>query len=134
MVGFIVLMFAVAVYYVEHSHNKDGEFKSITAGMWWAVITTTTVGYGDVYPESAEGKIIGAVAAIIGVLIASFANGMVSQAMTIMMEKKSLKAQAYKDARDSLSTMLKTRVEEISGPKYVSLDTSRGPEHTSTDV
>lgn len=39
--------------------------------MWWSVITSTTVGYGEVVPESFFGKLIGAAASVIGIIIVS---------------------------------------------------------------
>jgi voltage-gated potassium channel len=35
--------------------------------MWWAVVTLTTVGYGDVYPKTVSGKMIGAFIAVMGI-------------------------------------------------------------------
>ena len=40
--------------------------------MWWSVITSTTVGYGEVVPESIIGKLIGAAASVVGIIIVSF--------------------------------------------------------------
>ena len=42
-------------------------FSSIPAAMWWAAVTLTTVGYGDVYPVTAMGKILGAITAMLGI-------------------------------------------------------------------
>ena len=39
--------------------------------MWWSVITSTTVGYGEIVPESVPGKFIGAVASVIGIIFVS---------------------------------------------------------------
>lgn len=62
----VVLIFAVVIYYAEFFVSDT--FQNIPAGWWWAVITITTVGYGDAYPKSGLGYVVGAVCAITGIL------------------------------------------------------------------
>ena len=45
------------------------QFTSIPASMWWAIITAVTVGYGDMYPASNSGKVVGAALAMVGVIV-----------------------------------------------------------------
>lgn len=50
-----VVLFASAAYYAEEESNP--QFSSIPAAFWWAVVTMTTVGYGDVSPKTTPGKL-----------------------------------------------------------------------------
>jgi voltage-gated potassium channel len=66
---FIVLVIASSLmFYAEHDAQPD-KFASIPNAMWWAVVTLATVGYGDIYPVTALGKVIGGVVVVTGIAI-----------------------------------------------------------------
>lgn len=48
--------------------NEKNNFKSIPEGLWWAIVTMTTVGYGDMAPRTYAGMFVGALCALAGVL------------------------------------------------------------------
>ncbi|KRT85779.1 ion channel, partial [Oryctes borbonicus] len=72
LVFFLVLgivVFASLVYYAEKlQNNPNNSFKSIPEGLWWAIVTMTTVGYGDMAPKTYLGMFVGALCALAGVL------------------------------------------------------------------
>ncbi|KAL0984379.1 hypothetical protein UPYG_G00140690 [Umbra pygmaea] len=65
-----VILFASAIFFAESEH-KNTTFVSIPDAFWWAVVTMTTVGYGDMYPGTVWGKLVGSMCAIAGVLTIS---------------------------------------------------------------
>ncbi|XP_045127356.1 potassium voltage-gated channel protein Shaw-like isoform X4 [Portunus trituberculatus] len=75
LVFFLVLgivIFASLVYYAERLQaNPHNDFKSIPEGLWWAIVTMTTVGYGDMVPKTYVGMFVGALCALAGVLTIS---------------------------------------------------------------
>ncbi|KAF0309415.1 Potassium voltage-gated channel protein Shaw [Amphibalanus amphitrite] len=72
LVFFLVLgivIFASLVYYAERIQvNPHNNFNSIPLGLWWALVTMTTVGYGDMVPKTYVGMFVGTLCALAGVL------------------------------------------------------------------
>jgi len=62
----LLLISATGVYFAEFEAQPE-KFSSIPAAMWWAVATLTTVGYGDIFPITTLGKILGSISAIFGI-------------------------------------------------------------------
>ena len=65
-----VILFSSAIYFAEADYAET-TFVSIPHAFWWAVVTMTTVGYGDMSPETMWGKLVGSMCAIAGVLTIS---------------------------------------------------------------
>jgi len=65
----LLIMLVVAATLAFYAENKaqPKAFSSIPAAMWWAAVTLTTVGYGDIYPVTVLGKIVGAMIAMTGI-------------------------------------------------------------------
>lgn len=62
-----VILFSSAVFFADADHPET-QFRSIPGAFWWAVVTMTTVGYGDMRPMGVWGKLVGSLCAITGVL------------------------------------------------------------------
>lgn len=52
-------------------HDSPNDFPSIIEGFWWSIVTMTTVGFGDVYPRTGAGKIVGIFTMLAGLLLIS---------------------------------------------------------------
>jgi voltage-gated potassium channel len=63
----IMLVVAATLAYYAENGAQPKAFSSIPAAMWWAAVTLTTVGYGDIYPVTVLGKVTGALIAMLGI-------------------------------------------------------------------
>jgi voltage-gated potassium channel len=80
----ILTLAAVVVAGAAQSAVDAGEYGSLWDGVWWAVVTVTTVGYGDLYPKTVQGRLIGIVLMFVGIgflslLTASIASRFVKE-------------------------------------------------------
>ena len=66
----VVLILGTAIYVVENPHpdvpHPDNKFTSIPVSVYWAIVTITTVGYGDMSPQTVTGQFLAALAMLLG--------------------------------------------------------------------
>lgn len=84
LVSVVVVVIAVilagsVIHIVEKGHKPDDpeHFHSVPQSMWWAIVTVTTIGYGDTSPVTTGGKIIGAIVAFTGVCVFALPVGII---------------------------------------------------------
>lgn len=68
-VSFILLATLFANFIFLTEYKDPTAFPSMFSGLWWSVVTMTTVGYGDAVPKSILGKVIGGACAVCGLLV-----------------------------------------------------------------
>jgi voltage-gated potassium channel len=77
----LLYLSAVGIYYFEHEAQPE-TFSSVFHSMWWAVATLTTVGYGDVYPVTAGGKVFTFFVLALGLGIVAVPSGLLASALS----------------------------------------------------
>ena len=75
----IVVIMGSVMYLVE---GKEAGFDSIPVGIYWAIVTLTTVGYGDVYPVTTGGRVFTCFVLVTGLGIISVPAGLVASALS----------------------------------------------------
>ncbi|KAL5271891.1 hypothetical protein ACHWQZ_G000176 [Mnemiopsis leidyi] len=98
-----VVTFGSIMYYIEED-QPDSEFNSILKACWWAVVTMSTVGYGDLYPTSVPGKLVGSVVVFLSMVFMALP-------MTIIVSKFS---RAYEEMKEP-NQMVSGGLEEQQG-------------------
>jgi voltage-gated potassium channel len=78
---FLLVIVSTLMFYMEHDAQPD-KFSSIPATMWWGIETLTTVGYGDMIPQTAGGKVLGGMIAILGIGLFALPAGILSSGLT----------------------------------------------------
>eukprot|EP01062_Namystynia_karyoxenos_P022709 TRINITY_DN18726_c0_g1_i2.p1 TRINITY_DN18726_c0_g1~~TRINITY_DN18726_c0_g1_i2.p1 ORF type:complete len:743 (+),score=257.88 TRINITY_DN18726_c0_g1_i2:829-3057(+) len=118
-----MLLSSVLVFYAEldQSHWEQGEwvrnndshhpdagstatFQSIPDAMWWSLVTLTTVGYGDQYPRTGPGKIIGSFTMLAGLVVIGFPMTILTNAFAEVREEW----RCSREARNLLRKLAKT--------------------------
>lgn len=104
-----VVLGAIAEYLVE-SPYPDAKIKNIGDAFWWAIVTVTTVGYGDVYPVSPGGKIVASMLmivgiAILGVLISTLGAGLI--------ESRFKRTKIELSLTDETKMLIKNKIDKI---------------------
>ncbi|TCM63701.1 voltage-gated potassium channel [Acinetobacter calcoaceticus] len=84
----ILIVMAAAGMYVVENKTQPEVFSSIPAALWWAVVTLTTVGYGDVTPVTPLGKSLGAIITILGVGFAALPAGILANGLANELEAR----------------------------------------------
>ena len=79
LIIFLIIIASSALYFAEHLYPSESEskFSSIPATLWWAVVTLTTTGYGDMYPLTTWGKIIAGIIMLSGVAFFALPAGII---------------------------------------------------------
>lgn len=75
----LLIISSTLMFYMENGAQPEA-FNNIGQSLWWAVATLTTVGYGDIYPITFGGKILGSIIALLGIGIVALPTGIISSA------------------------------------------------------
>ena len=104
---------AVAEYLVE-STDPEAKITDIGDAFWWAIVTVTTVGYGDLYPVTPGGKIVASMMmivgiAILGVLISTLGAGLIESRFRREDKKKTIEP----SLTDETKILIKDKIDKI---------------------
>ena len=77
---FLLYLSAIGIYYCENTAQPE-VFKSVFHSLWWAIITLTTVGYGDMYPITVGGKMLTSFILFIGLGVVAIPTGLIASAL-----------------------------------------------------
>jgi voltage-gated potassium channel len=83
----LLILTSSGIYLIEHTAQPEA-FGSIPAAMWWALVTLTTVGYGDVTPQTGWGKVFGGMITVIGIGMVALPAGILASGFSDQMRRR----------------------------------------------
>ena len=90
MILLLLIFASSAMYAAEHEAQPD-KFSSIPETLWWGVVTLTTIGYGDVYPITSVGKVIGGIIAFLGIGLFALPAGILASGFSEELQRRRAK-------------------------------------------
>lgn len=99
VVAFLMLISAVLMYDAEHEAQPE-VFENAFSGLWWAIVTVTTVGYGDVHPITVIGRVMGSIIAILGIALIAVPTGIITAGFSEQITHKNAEKEAAEKASD----------------------------------
>lgn len=95
--GMLLLVSSTLLYIVEGDDQNEA-FGSIPRAMWWSIATLTTVGYGDVFPVTAPGRILAGATALTGIGLIAMPTGILASAFSDAIQRQRAAASSGPDA------------------------------------
>lgn len=125
----VMLLAASGMYYFERQAQPD-DFGSIPAAMWWAFATLTTVGYGDVTPITAGGRVFGALITVVGIGMVALPTSILATGYS---RQLSANTSAYEDQADAALEDGELTDDEIRDLEALRVDLGLG-KHTASQI
>ena len=118
-VAILMLISSLLMYSAEHDAQPE-VFRNAFSGLWWAVATLTTVGYGDIYPVTGLGRLVGAFIAFSGLAAVAIPTGIITSGLSERISKATVPDDAAKRQHDESAELLRRihrqseKIEEIA--------------------
>ena len=104
IMGLIIIIMIISsflMFYAERDDNSKN-FPNVLSCLWWAIVTMTTIGYGDVYPITFAGKAIASIMALLGIGLVAMPTGIISAGfLEKVNEKKEAKKKELEKGKDT---------------------------------
>jgi len=111
-VAILMLIASLLMYSAEHDAQPT-VFCNAFSGLWWAVATLTTVGYGDIYPVTALGRFLGSVIAFAGIAAVAIPTGVISSGLVERMQHGKAESVKQNDCELERNRLIREQVDQL---------------------
>lgn len=109
-VAILMLISSLLMYSAEHDAQPE-VFRNAFSGLWWAVATLTTIGYGDIYPVTILGRLIGTFIAFSGLAAVAIPTGIITSGLSERITKKDNSGDDGADA--DVKTLVRMQTQQL---------------------
>jgi len=115
IIGLLALTVVTSAFlaYIVESPSSSSNIKSMWDALWWALATVTTVGYGDVVPETQAGRVIGAITMVVGIGAYSAFVGMLAATITQVAQTRREPIDMIRSRLEKLEELDEEELEEL---------------------
>ncbi len=106
-VAILMLIASLLMYSAEHDAQPE-VFRNAFSGLWWAVATLTTVGYGDIYPITGLGRLVGAFIAFSGLAAVAIPTGIITSGLSERIAKMPVPNDKQGQSEDKSDDLMRT--------------------------
>jgi voltage-gated potassium channel len=93
---FVALLLVAAFWIVHYERGQNPAFENYGDGLWWALVTVTTIGYGDAFPITTAGRVVGSAVILVGIGLVGLFMGKIS---SILVERRIREGRGLSDAK-----------------------------------
>ncbi|MEQ1952822.1 potassium channel family protein [Mesorhizobium sp. CN2-181] len=101
MIATVLLLVSSTLLYIIEGEGQPAAFGSIPRAMWWSIATLTTVGYGDVVPQTPLGKMLAGLTAITGIGLIAMPTGILAAAFSDAIQQHRLAQEREREEREA---------------------------------
>jgi voltage-gated potassium channel len=95
IVSVLIISASLLMYYIENN-AQPGSFDNAFSSLWWTIATLTTVGYGDIYPVTTLGKILGIFISLMGIVLVAIPTAIISAGFIEQLDGRKKETAKYK--------------------------------------
>ncbi len=110
IITFVIIFIGAMTVLILETESGETQITNFSDAVWWSISTVTTVGYGDIVPQSIAGRVMGMILMVIGIGVMTL---FISQVSATLVESRMKKRAEKEDLKSSIKAEIKSRIDNI---------------------